>query len=104
MVLLLYAIIPCLAAYTVLVSLIFGTTIPTSFNILMKCFYFTCILVITLSDFSTSATADFNNSAPIPTSPPSPETTTQPTLPSPTPTASYDPVDPTNLLSPSPKL
>ena len=38
MVLLLYAIILCLAAYTVLVSLIFGTAIPTSFNVLMKCF------------------------------------------------------------------
>ena len=44
MVLLLYAIISCLAAYyIVLVSLIFGTAIPISVNILMKYFY-TCIL------------------------------------------------------------
>ena len=41
MVLLLYAIIPCLAAYMYiqsLVSLSFGTTIPTSFNVLIKMF------------------------------------------------------------------
>ena len=29
--------------YTVLVSLIFGTAIPTSFNISMKCFYYTLV-------------------------------------------------------------
>ena len=87
MVLLWYAIIPCLAAYTVLVSLIFAPAIPTSFNILI---YFTRI--ITLSDSSTSATADY--SAPTPTSPPSPN----PTIP-------YGPVAPTKLFpqqSPSP--
>ena len=35
------ALIPCLAAYsyTALVSLLFGTVIPTSFNILMEMFY-----------------------------------------------------------------
>ena len=48
MVLLLYAIIPCLAAYnyTDLVSLIFGTAIPTSFNILMKCFTIHLLIII----------------------------------------------------------
>ena len=59
MLLLLHALIPCLAAYilpsspvlyTALVSLLFGTVIPTSFNILMEMFYsllslvFHCIL------------------------------------------------------------
>ena len=35
MLVLLHALIPCLAAYIALVSLLFGTVIPTSFNILM---------------------------------------------------------------------
>ena len=40
MLLLLHALIPCVAAYnyTALVSLLFGTVIPTSFNILMEMF------------------------------------------------------------------
>ena len=40
MLLLLDALIPCIAAYnyTALVSLIFGTVIPTSFNILREMF------------------------------------------------------------------
>ena len=53
MLLLLHALIPCLAAYilpsspvlciyTALVSLLFGTLIPTSFNILMKMFLLPC--------------------------------------------------------------
>ena len=40
--LLLYAIIPCLAAYTVLVSLIFGTYIPTPFNF-NEMYFYTCL-------------------------------------------------------------
>ena len=43
------AIIPCLAAYiqtTVLVSLIFGTSIATSFTILMKCVFFTVVSLV----------------------------------------------------------
>ena len=54
MLLLLHALIPCLAAYmlphplsgcihTALVSLLFGTVIPTSFNILMEMFLLPCI-------------------------------------------------------------
>ena len=50
MLVLLHALIPCLAAlpsspvllqyvYTALVSLLFGTIIPTSFNFLMEMFY-----------------------------------------------------------------
>ena len=61
MLLLLHAPIPCLAAYilpsspvllhidlyTALVSLLFGTVIPTSFNILVKMFLLPCF-----TDFS----------------------------------------------------
>ena len=46
MLLLLYALIPCLAAYilpSALVSLLFSTVIPTSFNILVEMFLFSCI-------------------------------------------------------------
>ena len=41
MLLLLHALIPCFAAYirTALVSLLFSTVIPTSFNTLMEMFY-----------------------------------------------------------------
>ena len=54
MLLLLHALIPCLAAdiycphplscciYTALVSLLFGTVIPTSLNILMEMFLLSC--------------------------------------------------------------
>ena len=59
MLLLLHALIPCLGAYnivpsfpvllhiyTTLVSLLFGTVIPTSFNILMEMFLLPCIVYI----------------------------------------------------------
>ncbi|ETW98687.1 MAG: hypothetical protein ETSY2_42405 [Candidatus Entotheonella gemina] len=39
MILLLHAIISCLAAYTTLVSPIFGIAIPTSFSILLLPYY-----------------------------------------------------------------
>ena len=50
MLLLLHALIPCLAAYTytALVSLHFGTVIPTSFNILMEMLSYTCFTDISL--------------------------------------------------------
>ena len=57
MVLLLYAIILCLAAYIYIYiySLCFsdfGTSIPTSFNILMICFYTFQCLMLTTGEFS----------------------------------------------------
>ena len=60
MLLLLHALIPCLGAYiycphslscciyTALVSLLFGTVIPTSFNILMEMFLLPCFTGVSL--------------------------------------------------------
>ena len=59
--LLLHALNPCIVAYTAIVSLLFGTVIPTSFNIFMEMCYilvsliFRCILACKCNTLGVSA-------------------------------------------------